>query len=201
MNLHYSPSERSVLDVIRVRKCSLPSVAAWTGSSTAISTTGRQRRADDPQYHRRVPRTAQHRTRLPTLAPARPPRLATIRAHRHRHAPAGLARCQHQHPPPSLLMRTSAPDQRSYPIIRDPSSNRGIDGTAPAAGLGSVQVVAQHPGAGWVAQFGQCSCFDLPDAFSGDSVGLADFVEGAWLAVGEPESQPDNAGLPLGERR
>jgi hypothetical protein len=39
-----------------------------------------------------------------------------------------------------------------------------------------------------VAQFGECSAFDLSDVFSGNSVGLADFVEGAWLAVGEPES-------------
>jgi hypothetical protein len=51
-----------------------------------------------------------------------------------------------------------------------------------------------------VAQFGHCSGFDLSDVFSGDSVGLADFVEGTWLAVGEPESQSDDAGFPRGER-
>ncbi len=49
-----------------------------------------------------------------------------------------------------------------------------------------------------VAELGHCLDFDLSDAFSGDPVEAADFFEGARLAVGETESQPNNAGLPLG---
>jgi hypothetical protein len=61
-----------------------------------------------------------------------------------------------------------------------------------------VQVVAQGLGAGGMAQFGHRLTFDLPDAFSGDSVDVADFIERAWSAVDEPESQPDNVGLSHG---
>jgi len=50
-----------------------------------------------------------------------------------------------------------------------------------------------------VAQLGHGLGFDLSDAFSGDPVDAADFIEGARLAVGEPESQPDDAGVALGE--
>jgi hypothetical protein len=49
-----------------------------------------------------------------------------------------------------------------------------------------------------VAELCHCLGFDLPDAFSGDPVDVADFIERAWLAVGEPESQPHDAGLSLG---
>jgi hypothetical protein len=63
-----------------------------------------------------------------------------------------------------------------------------------------VEVVAERLGAGRVAQFGHRLGFDLPDAFSGDPVELADLVKRAGWAAGEPESQLDNVGLPLGER-
>jgi hypothetical protein len=61
-----------------------------------------------------------------------------------------------------------------------------------------AQVVAQDLGAGGVAQLGHCPGFELPDAFSGDPVDLADLIECARLTVGESESQPDDAGLALG---
>src|SRR5437764_696662 len=63
-----------------------------------------------------------------------------------------------------------------------------------------VEVVAERLGAGGVAQLGHGLGFDLSDALSGDPVDLADFIERAWLAVGEPVSQLHNAGLSLRER-
>jgi hypothetical protein len=39
-----------------------------------------------------------------------------------------------------------------------------------------------------VAQLGHRPGFDLSDAFSGDAMDVADFIERAWSAVGEPES-------------
>ena len=65
-------------------------------------------------------------------------------------------------------------------------------------GCGSVQVVAQGLGVGGVAQFGHGLVFDLSDALSCYSVDVADFIERAWLAVDEPESQPDYVGFSLG---
>jgi hypothetical protein len=41
---------------------------------------------------------------------------------------------------------------------------------------------------------------ELPDAFSGKPVALADLIQGAGLAIGKPKSQPENAGLALGVR-
>jgi hypothetical protein len=61
-----------------------------------------------------------------------------------------------------------------------------------------VQVVTQGIGAGGATQFGHGLVYDLSDALAGDSVDVADFIECAWLAVDEPESQPDYAGLALG---
>jgi hypothetical protein len=61
-----------------------------------------------------------------------------------------------------------------------------------------VEVVAQGLGAGGVAQLGHCFGFDLSDALSGDPVDVADFIERAWSAVDEPESQPHNVGLSRG---
>jgi len=49
-----------------------------------------------------------------------------------------------------------------------------------------------------VTQLGHGLVFYLSDALSGDSVDVADFSERAWLAVDEPESQPDYAGLAFG---
>jgi len=81
-----------------------------------------------------------------------------------------------------------------------------LAGGPPGAPLGSrsgfllVEVVAERLAAGGVAQLGHRLGFDLPDALSGDPVELADLIERAWWAVGEAESQLDNAGLPLGQR-
>lgn len=61
-----------------------------------------------------------------------------------------------------------------------------------------LKVVAERPGAGWLAQLGHRLRFDLSDALSADPMDVADLIEGARWAAGEPESQPDNAGLPLG---
>lgn len=61
------------------------------------------------------------------------------------------------------------------------------------------QVVAQGVGAGGVAQLGQGGGFDLSDAFSGDSIDPGDVIDGAGLAVGEAEPEPDNAGLAFGQ--
>jgi hypothetical protein len=71
-------------------------------------------------------------------------------------------------------------------------------GPVPLVRLG--EVVAERLGPGGVAQFGHRFDFDLPDAFSGQPVEVANLIEGARVTVGEPESQPDDAGLPLGER-
>jgi hypothetical protein len=49
-----------------------------------------------------------------------------------------------------------------------------------------------------VAHLGQGGGFDLSDAFSGDSVDST-VIEGVGLAVGESESQSDNAGLAFGQ--
>ncbi len=61
-----------------------------------------------------------------------------------------------------------------------------------------IEVVTERLGAGGVAQLGHRLGFDLPDALSSDPVDVADLIERAWWAVGESESQLDNAGLPLG---
>lgn len=60
------------------------------------------------------------------------------------------------------------------------------------------EVVAERLGSGGVAQFGYRFGFDLPDTFSGHPVQVADLIECARAAIGESESQPDDAGLPLG---
>src|SRR5689334_5374897 len=62
-----------------------------------------------------------------------------------------------------------------------------------------VQVVPEDLGAARVAQLRHRLGLDLPDPLTGDAVDLADLVEGARLAVGEAEAQPDGAGLPLGQ--
>ena len=54
--------------------------------------------------------------------------------------------------------------------------------------------------AGRLAKLGHRFGFDLSDAFSSHAVDLADFIQGAWLAIGEPESQRDDVGLALGQR-
>ena len=48
----------------------------------------------------------------------------------------------------------------------------------------SLEVVAERPGAGGVAQLGHCFGLDLSDPFSGEPVDLGDLVQGVWLAVG-----------------
>ena len=48
----------------------------------------------------------------------------------------------------------------------------------------SVEVVAERPGAGGVAQLGHCFGLDLSDPLSGEPVDLGDLVQGVWLAVG-----------------
>jgi hypothetical protein len=58
----------------------------------------------------------------------------------------------------------------------------------PACTVLLVEVVAECLGAGEVAQLGHRFGLDLPDPFPGDPVGLADLVQGTWLAVGEAES-------------
>src|SRR5215510_15588075 len=63
-----------------------------------------------------------------------------------------------------------------------------------------IQVVAKDLRPRRVAQFRHRLGLDLPDAFARDSVHLTDFVEGARLAVGQPEPQPDDTGLALRER-
>src|SRR3954454_15677852 len=63
----------------------------------------------------------------------------------------------------------------------------------------SVQVVPEDLGAAGVAELGHGLGLDLADPLAGDAVHLPNLVEGARLAVGEAEAQPDDAGLPLGE--
>src|SRR5689334_24611067 len=69
----------------------------------------------------------------------------------------------------------------------------------PAGGRDLVQVVAEDLRAARVPQLRHGLRLDLPDPLAGDPVDLADLVEGARLAVGQAEPQPDDAGLPLGE--
>src|SRR5215203_1973495 len=64
----------------------------------------------------------------------------------------------------------------------------------------SVQVVAQDLGAAGVAQLRHRLRLDLADPLTRDPVDLPDLVERAGLPVGEPEAQPDDTGLPLGQR-
>src|SRR3954451_3566834 len=82
------------------------------------------------------------------------------------------------------------------------ASPRARDHTAPLreARRPSVEVVAQHLGATRVTQLAHRLGLDLPDPLAGDAVDLADLVQGARLAVGEPEAQLDYAGLALGQR-
>jgi hypothetical protein len=61
-----------------------------------------------------------------------------------------------------------------------------------------IEVAAERVAARGLAQLGHRLDFDLPDPFPGDSVDVAELVQGVWLAVGESEAQPDNAGFPLG---
>src|SRR4051794_28532462 len=68
------------------------------------------------------------------------------------------------------------------------------------SGMSSVEVVAQDLGTAGMAQLGHGLGLDLPDAFAGDAVHLADLVECAGLTVGESEPQPHHAGLALGQR-
>jgi hypothetical protein len=42
-----------------------------------------------------------------------------------------------------------------------------------------LKVVAEGPGAGWLAQLGHRLGFDLPDALPGDPVDVADLIERA----------------------
>src|SRR4051794_34566850 len=63
----------------------------------------------------------------------------------------------------------------------------------------SVEIVAQHLRARRVAQLAHRLRLDLADALARHAVHLADLVERAWLAVGEPEAQLHHTGLPLGE--
>ena len=51
-----------------------------------------------------------------------------------------------------------------------------------------------------MAQLGHGLGFDLPDALSGDPVGSADLIKRAWLAIGKPKSQTDDAGFPFRQR-
>ena len=51
-----------------------------------------------------------------------------------------------------------------------------------------------------VAQLGHRLGDDLPDLLPGQPVDVADVIERARVAVGEPGSQPDNAGVALGQR-
>src|SRR3954452_10511126 len=61
----------------------------------------------------------------------------------------------------------------------------------------SVQVVPEDLRAAGVAQLRHGLRLDLADPLTRDAVDLADLVEGARLAVGQAEAQPDDAGLPL----
>jgi DNA-directed RNA polymerase specialized sigma24 family protein len=82
---------------------------------------------------------------------------------------------------------------------RTPSATRTPHSGAMSKG-GSVQVVAQHLRTGRVAQLGHRLGLDLPDPLPGHAVDLADLVQRARLAVGEPEAQLDDTGLALGQR-
>src|SRR2546423_2740797 len=63
-----------------------------------------------------------------------------------------------------------------------------------------VEVVAQRLGPGGVSELGHSLVLDLPDALASDPVDAADLIERPWLAVGEPESQADDPGFPVGQR-
>ncbi len=63
-----------------------------------------------------------------------------------------------------------------------------------------VEVIAERFRAGGVAQLGHGRGFELPDALSGNAIDLADLIQRAGLAVGEPESQSDDPGFTLGQR-
>src|SRR5882757_10252545 len=82
---------------------------------------------------------------------------------------------------------------RSTPNARRaPASPWGLSGARDArfadCVFGSVQVVAQHLGPRRVAQLRHGLRLDLPDPLPGDPVDLADLVQRARLAVGEPEA-------------
>ena len=62
----------------------------------------------------------------------------------------------------------------------------------------SVEIATKDLGLAVAAQLGHRFDFKLPDALPGDVMNLADFIQSAWLAVGEPEAQPDDAGFALG---
>jgi hypothetical protein len=51
-----------------------------------------------------------------------------------------------------------------------------------------VEVSAECVAARGLAQLGDRLDFDLPDPFPGDSIDVAELVQGAWLAVGESEA-------------
>jgi hypothetical protein len=56
------------------------------------------------------------------------------------------------------------------------------------------EVVAEPTTAQWFTQLVHGLGLDLADPLAGDAVHLADLVQGAWLAVGEAEAEPDDAG-------
>jgi hypothetical protein len=63
-----------------------------------------------------------------------------------------------------------------------------------------VEVIAQRFRSGGVTQLGHRLGFDLADALAGNAVDLADLIKRVWLAVGESESQSDDAGFAVGQR-
>ena len=85
---------------------------------------------------------------------------------------------------------------------RDPGQSRrrlcdGGQELSPGEGGRSVQVVAQHLGAGRVPELRHRLRLDLPDPLPGHPVNLADLVERLWLAVGQAEPHRDHACLAL----
>src|SRR5689334_1562694 len=89
--------------------------------------------------------------------------------------------------------RVAAGPSYSAPSRGSPRACEGRGGRGPS----SVQVVPEHLRTAGVPELGHRLRLDLADPLTRDAVDLADLVEGARLAVGEAEAQPDDAGLPL----
>src|SRR4051794_29826955 len=76
---------------------------------------------------------------------------------------------------------------------RAPETPRGRLAAAPRGGL--VEVAAQLPAAGRVAELPQRQALELPNALAGHPELLADFLERPGAPVGEPEPKLEDATL------
>ena len=131
-------------------------------------------------------------------------------------SPLPMARTQPRGMSTSPTDRASASNERSphssiSPAIDLSRQVRKMPNSAPprrGLGLGAAngdhvsdghlfEVAAEFLASGRVAELGHGFGLDLPDPLPGDPVDLADLVQGAGLAVGQPVAQPDHAGFPF----